>query len=263
MRPLVLMYHRVNTLRPDPWNTSVSPAHFEEHLQVIRTLPERPQITFDDGYADNIESARPLLEKWDLPATIFVVSGAAGSPYEMWWDELDRKYLGSTPADWDWSAADPDEGAMRYRAAFHRYREKPFAIFEERPLARPERRMMTQDEVARLAATGFIEIGAHTVSHPVLSSLPAQEQQREIVKSKRDLETITGKAVKLFAYPNGFPADYTAQTVAICRAAGFDRAFAAWDAPLQDDCNAFEIPRMMVRDWDGDQFAARLRERFR
>lgn len=256
------MYHRINTLRPDPWTTSVSPEHFAEHLEVIRSLLVRPMITFDDGYADNFEHAKPLLEKWDVPATIFVVSGAVDSPYEMWWDELDRKHLGRTPPDWDWGApVDPDEGAVRYRADFHRYREAPFDIEPVRAAARPERRMMTRDEVATLARGGLISIGAHTVSHPVLSQLSIGEQEREIVESKRQLEDIIGRSVPLFAYPNGFRSDYTAETIAICRRAGFDCAYAAWDAPVEEPADPFQIPRMMVRDWNGERFRDLVRNR--
>lgn len=81
MRSLALMYHRINTLRPDPWTTCVSPAHFEEHLDVIRRLPFPVTLTLDDGYADNFENARPLLEKHNVSASIFVTSGAIDSPF--------------------------------------------------------------------------------------------------------------------------------------------------------------------------------------
>jgi peptidoglycan/xylan/chitin deacetylase (PgdA/CDA1 family) len=263
MRPLVLMYHRVNTLRPDPWTTSVSPAHFVEHMEMLRALSIRPVITFDDGYADNFEHARPILERFDMPATIFVISGMVGSPYEMWWDELERQHLQDTAHDWDWGGEDPDQGAVRYRAEFERYRREPFVLFPaNRPLARPERRMMSHAEVASLVAGGLVEIGAHTVTHPVLSQLSLQGQQQEIGQSKLDLEEMTGGPVRSFAYPNGFPADYTQDAVAIAKAAGFTRAFAAWDASQEQPADTFEIPRIMVRDWDGDQFAALVSARF-
>jgi peptidoglycan/xylan/chitin deacetylase (PgdA/CDA1 family) len=109
---LILLYHRVADVRPDPWSLCVTPAHFDEHLQVLRRHgpvmrlqdlarqlkdgqpPRRAVvITFDDGYADNLLNARPLLEKYDSPATVFVVSGALGQAREFWWDELARILL--------------------------------------------------------------------------------------------------------------------------------------------------------------------------
>jgi peptidoglycan/xylan/chitin deacetylase (PgdA/CDA1 family) len=117
-KALILLYHRVSAVRPDPWSLSVTPEHFGEHLAVlhrhasvirledlVRRLVERQPlrravaITFDDGYADNLQNARPLLEKYDLPATVFVVSGVVGQAGEFWWDELARLLLepGSLP----------------------------------------------------------------------------------------------------------------------------------------------------------------------
>lgn len=261
MPTLALMYHRVNTLRPDPWTICVSPRHFEEHLQVIRGLSADVAITFDDGYADNFQNAQPLLEKYETPATVFVTSGLVGSSYEMWWDELERKYLRDTPAKWDWDDADPDDGATSYRREFRRYREEPFAIFDVQPKARPDRRMMMSQEVAQLARGGLITIGAHTVTHPVLSRLPPESQYEEIARSKQTLEEVTGMEVRLFAYPNGGKQDYTEETVRLVRSAGFHGAYAAWDAPLTEPVDQFQMPRVMVRDWNGDVFASVLRKK--
>ena len=111
-KALILLYHRVTELRSDPWSLAVTPSHFTEHLEVLRqhTRPMRLQqlaqalldrdlphrsvvITFDDGYADNLYTAKPLLERYDIPATVFLVTGAIGSQREFWWDELDRLLL--------------------------------------------------------------------------------------------------------------------------------------------------------------------------
>ena len=106
---LILMYHRVAEVDSDPWGLCVTPDHFAEHLEIIRrrTRPVSLQhltrnldyrqslnhsvvITFDDGYADNLYHAKPLLEKFDIPATVFITTGNVGQQKEFWWDELDR-----------------------------------------------------------------------------------------------------------------------------------------------------------------------------
>mgnify|MGYP005847026393 CR=1 FL=1 len=106
------MYHRIATPAADPWDLSVSPQHFAEHLTVLRNwaacrsfgdltgalnAADRPHrlasVTFDDGYRDNIEAALPILEDHDVPATVFVVSGMIGAPREFWWDALTRVFL--------------------------------------------------------------------------------------------------------------------------------------------------------------------------
>jgi len=113
-RTLILMYHRVSEAESDPWGLAVTPAHFAEHLEVLRdhyqiaplrSLCGEPRqsfsprrkvvITFDDGYSDNYYNAKPLLESFDCPATIFVTTGYTGLNREFWWDELERLCLGS------------------------------------------------------------------------------------------------------------------------------------------------------------------------
>lgn len=106
------MYHRVADETCDPWGLCVTPRHFEQQMDVLRksfsvipirqvvaflaegTIPRRSvAITFDDGYADNVHTAKPILERYDLPATFFLVGKYVGSQIEFWWDELDRLLL--------------------------------------------------------------------------------------------------------------------------------------------------------------------------
>ena len=111
-KALILMYHRVAKGGVDPWSLCVSPEHFAQHLEVLRkyTQPMRLQeflvaldsgniarntsvVTFDDGYADNLLNAKPLLERYNIPATVFLTTGYLGQNREFWWDELERILL--------------------------------------------------------------------------------------------------------------------------------------------------------------------------
>jgi peptidoglycan/xylan/chitin deacetylase (PgdA/CDA1 family) len=104
---IILMYHRIASSEIDPWELAVSATNFEQHLQVLKKkyavepLPQLVEqlkkkkikrkciaITFDDGYADNYSIAKPLLEKYNLPATFFITSKNIGLQKEFWWDEL-------------------------------------------------------------------------------------------------------------------------------------------------------------------------------
>ena len=106
------MYHRVAKLDTDIWSMSVTPKHFAEHLEVIREygyplhlqelrnkmvncqpIQRQIVITFDDGYADNLYNAKPLLEKFDIPATVFVTSSVMEQETELWWDDLEKILL--------------------------------------------------------------------------------------------------------------------------------------------------------------------------
>ena len=337
---VVLMYHRVNTIKPDPWTLAVSPAHFAEHLKVLTELMSVVSlnqlikelqtararrlgdargkffaaITFYDGYADNFEFARPSLNEFRIPATVFVTAGRIGSTREFWWDELDRIFLQSnvlpaklsiniagrqfertldravrySPADfahnqnWNCIFADLEPHQVRQRVYLELFNLiRPLDAKEQDktlaqlfcwaagsasqsdhnvdfPVARSERRMMSADELRRMAASDLIEIGAHTMTHPVLSQLSAEEQQEQISASKQTLEKIICRRVAGFAYPNGFRVDYTRQTIAAVQNAGFDYACAAFDEPLTLASDLFQLPRLMVRDWDGSTFTDNL-----
>ncbi|GAB3530117.1 hypothetical protein GCM10027443_10320 [Pontibacter brevis] len=111
-KALVLMYHRIAEPESDVWEVSVSPENFEQQLQVLKkgyhVMPLREMvqglkrgevkknsiaITFDDGYVDNYLTAKPLLEKYGVPATFFIASGNVGQQKEFWWDELEHLIL--------------------------------------------------------------------------------------------------------------------------------------------------------------------------
>jgi hypothetical protein len=128
------------------------------------------------------------------------------------------------------------------------------------PIARPGYRTMSDDEVARIAGDGLIEVGGHTMTHPVLSAVPANEQQWEVCECKARLEQILSSPVESFAYPFGTQADYTPKTVAIVRDAGFVRACSNFPGRVVPGTDPFQLPRMIVRDWDGETFARRLEE---
>ncbi len=112
---VILEYHRISEVIPDPHSLCVSPEHFSEHLEVLSgrytptslermceglreggIAPESVAITFDDGYADNLYSAKPILESYGIPATFFAALGFVERGQEFWWDELERCLLESS-----------------------------------------------------------------------------------------------------------------------------------------------------------------------
>jgi peptidoglycan/xylan/chitin deacetylase (PgdA/CDA1 family) len=114
---IILIYHRVANLSSDPQLLSVTPDHFQAHIEhlvenyhpvsltnlieIVRSKKKLPRkmvcITFDDGYADNFWNAKPILEKFHVPATVFVTTGYVDSKREFWWDDLERILLLSEP----------------------------------------------------------------------------------------------------------------------------------------------------------------------
>jgi peptidoglycan/xylan/chitin deacetylase (PgdA/CDA1 family) len=289
-RPLILVYHRVATPTVDPWNMAVSPAHFDEHLQVLNefavpmplsqvivestrgSMPKRSVIvTFDDGYADNLLAAAPSLIRRGIPATVFVCSGYVGDGRMFWWDDLVRILL--VPEQL------PDEldlGGESFRSAprleFLRVIHK--VLQPMRPLERAvqleavarwagatamerseDERALDAGELAQLAASRDLEIGCHTVTHPLLTALSYSEQQMEIADAKRDLERLTGRAVTTFAYPFGV---HDETTRALVRDAGFAAACSVEAGAVEPDADRFQLPRLTVNDCDGEAFERML-----
>ncbi len=86
---------------------------------------------------------------------------------------------------------------------------------------------MTWDNVRELRAAGMT-IGAHTVTHPILSRLSAEQQHEEIAGSQARLAVELGEVPHLFAYPVGKPHTFNADTRAALRGNSFSHAFSSY-----------------------------------
>jgi len=105
--------------------------------------------------------------------------------------------------------------------------------------------MLNRAQVRELADQG-VEIGGHTVMHPILTSVSDDRAQAEMIAGKQELEAITGKSVRVFAYPNGKPQrDYAARHVAMARAAGFELAVTTANGVANRMSDIYQLPRLM------------------
>jgi peptidoglycan/xylan/chitin deacetylase (PgdA/CDA1 family) len=237
-------------------------------------LPERAAaITFDDGYADNVTVALPLLAKTGLPATFFIASGYLDGGC-MWNDAVIAairawpgesfdgapfglgRYGLSGPADRR-RAVDACIDRMKYRPAADR-RAQAHALAAAAKIAVPSDLMMTSEGVRVLHRAGMT-IGAHTVTHPILRKLPDAEARDEIERGRQRLEVITGSRVGLFAYPNGRRGeDYDERHVRIVRETGFDAAVSTNPGAGGAASDLMELPRFTPWDRRRLGFCARL-----
>jgi len=241
-----------------------------------RTLPSRAAaITFDDGYADNHDLALPILRHHGLTATFFIATGYLDGGV-MWNDEvinalrntrrssLDLRGIGGLEAE---VVALGNDAARRsaiaaiLRAVKHMTADgRRAAVAEvcERADATAFRgEMMSSPQVLALHRAGM-QIGAHTVTHPILAGLDAAAARAEMQRSRSQLESLLLDRVGLFAYPNGRPdVDYSGQTVALARELGFDAALTtAWGAAGRAT-DPFQMPRFTP--WDPGRLGFGLR----
>ncbi|MDP2620680.1 MAG: polysaccharide deacetylase family protein [Hyphomicrobiales bacterium] len=259
--------------------------HLDDRLPADATA-----ITFDDGYACNARVASPLLQDRNLPATFFIATGAIDNPREFWWDELERLVfetpaselvatiggeeipmdLGEpAPSETDFNAlAEPRTprqatylrlwqalrtcSAEQQAASLGRLWRQSLG---EIPPARSSHRCMTGDELRALARSELAEIGAHTVTHPLLSQLEPDRRRTELSASKAACESFAERPVRSFAYPYG---DLDESTVELVREAGFAVACTTQQRPVTRAMHALKLPRLQVQNWDADRFQRML-----
>lgn len=291
-RGLVLLYHRVAETTEDPYGLCVTPDHFSQQLEYLRrhaeivplvALVERPGrrrvgITFDDGYCDNAHVARRRLEAVGAAATFFVVSGLVGSSRQFWWDQLAHVVLRARPRE---ESLDVDvtprltvsiclgSKAERERtlSTLHlallprspdsneRFVESLGDLLEVPMSHRDVPRVVDVDELRDVAESPWAEVGAHTVSHPSLSSSSVTEQRREIAESRAALEALLQRPVRSFAYPFG---EYSEETTRLVRRAGFRLACTVDAGPVDASTDPLRLPRHEVGDWTAEEFSDRF-----
>ncbi|HET7316005.1 MAG TPA: polysaccharide deacetylase family protein [Sphingomicrobium sp.] len=293
--PAILMYHRIAEESFDPWGGAITPAHFRDHLSWLsqnRTvlpliefaelhrrgaLPaDAVALTIDDGYACNSEVAAPLLEEFQIPATLFLPIGVLMSGRPFWWDELEDIVLEhegpeltldggpvtlgeKSATDRQWAPWSPP-GTPR-QAAYHDMhvqlaRTTPgrlVSVMEDlrhqaKPVTEPAglKRPMTREEVRR-ARNRFVEFGSHALNHPWLPDLDPAEQQHEICDSMEQCRELTGERPVAFAYPFGMFDEHSQQ---LAKEAGFACACTTRDRAVLRKSPMFALPRLPIDNCD-------------
>jgi peptidoglycan/xylan/chitin deacetylase (PgdA/CDA1 family) len=281
-RLCVLNYHRILT-QPDPlfvdeptvetfrWQMRLLARYFNvlslpEAVAGLITgrLPARAVcITFDDGYRSIHDLAMPVLNEFGLPATVFVSTAYLDSG--TMWNETIADAVRRLPGgavDLSGTGIGTRElrtGDDRRKVLYELTAHAKYLPPAER-LALTERlaemvggshadNLMLTPEMIRTMAAQRFEIGAHTVSHPILTSLSDDAARHEIVQGKHDLEAITGTPVRYFAYPNGkVGKDFNERHVTMVREAGFAAAFSTEVGPAVRGRDLYRLPRS--RPWD-------------
>ncbi|MFG0294276.1 MAG: polysaccharide deacetylase family protein [Maioricimonas sp. JB045] len=285
---VVLNYHRIGDPAGSPLDWGLWSAGEQQFADQVRYLAahfnviglddlddvldgrrgRHVMITFDDGYRDNYEAAFPILQAYGVPAVFFLTSGFLDDRPVAWWDEI------------AWMV----RCSRRTGIELPGWLEEPLAFDEPdrqqaiEQLLRLYKRLApdrTSDFLGDLAdvtgsgrcphdvadalwmdwamvremRAGGMDIGAHTVSHPVLANLPAEEQLNEILTSRRRIESELGQAVRAFSYPVGQPESYDDNTRSALELAGVRWAFTYHGGYVRSSTGAgdrLSLPRAAV-----------------
>lgn len=253
-------------------------AHAVKALKAGRLPARAAAITFDDGYEDNYSVALPLLQQHALNATFFVSTGFLDGG-RMWNDTVIESVRRAAAESIDLSSLglgafllrSPLEKRQAIDSILPRLKYLPLAERLSRvnevasicAASLPNKLMMSSDQVGRLHAAGM-QVGAHTVNHPILASIDSAVAKKEICDGKCRLEEIVKAPVTLFAYPNGQPGrDYTAEHVGIVRDAGFAAAVSTAIGVSRMNADYLQLPRFTPWDRSGTRFSLRLVDNMR
>lgn len=291
--PIILGYHRVAAADWDPQYLCVSPGNFAAQLEVLleRALPLSLQalrrgieegtspekafvVTLDDGYEDSLEVATPILERYGVPATVFVTTGMIGRPF--WWCEVQHLVenapvlpaqmsidIGQHRYRWSRKADNVRARARLIQSLGDMFRELAFERHDEALAqvreafgttneARSGARAMTTEQIAALARSGHIEVGSHMVTHTSLNRLSDEQQRAELQDSKAALEAIVGGPVQSFSYPNG---RLDGASPRLARNAGYSAGCTSREELASRRCDPMLLPRIWAGDWDAEQFS--------
>lgn len=246
--------------------------------ELVDTLSDRSEmntrsvaVTFDDGYAVNRRTACTILLDEKVPATFYQTSAWLENEGPYWWDALQmmfgngsswkkaslEKLAGEINIQWN-----ADQGLDRlilivrdrFKELQHSERQNFIARAstlapQEHAHALEDCAPASRDDVIAISRESLFTVGGHSHTHPSLKSLDADRQRDEIRRNKETLESIIGRPIYHFSYPFGGTGDFDDITKRELRNAGFRASAAMRRAPVRQECDLFDIPRISVKDW--------------
>lgn len=299
---LILQYHRVALLSHDPLRLAVRPCNFERQMEYLAahfnviSLQELKRhletatpfqagavaVTFDGGYSDVLYTAKEVLDRFEVPATVFVPSARLIERKQSWPDTLEDVLIAGEPRGP--LVVELDDGSHRWPLAGWHDRLRAFdelygILSDKRPAQQEEivaeisrslggprgdcdgHATLSVHELRRLEEDGRVTVGGHADHGVKLSVLPEWEQAREIGRNREILEEALGHGVEYFSYPYGHEDNPTAATKKIVKGSGFTLSCHGRSGTVSATgaTDPYELPRLKVGDWNPFTFYRCLR----
>lgn len=295
-KKIVLMYHKIGKTNWDYNRISVGKERFREHMEYLEkrymviSLSELINykgdedviaVTFDDGFADCYTNAFPILEKYQIPATLFISTGKVDSLEELWTTEIMRLLFNEEHIckkikcklfnnSYELPIFTLEERVETYRILRNLMTQLSGKEQEEllnllrgqlkvSKKGRKEYRMLSTEQIRILSESPLIEWGGHSVNHNSMARITDEDLEYEIKNSILFLENIVNTSIKLFAYPFGGKEDYSCKVINMLKKYGIEAACTTCTGNVcstgMDEICKFEIPRFYVEDWEIEQFA--------
>jgi peptidoglycan/xylan/chitin deacetylase (PgdA/CDA1 family) len=222
-------------------------------------------LTIDDGYVDNYLLAYPVLNKYHIPAVIYLTLGLIGTRASLWVDDIEYALTQAGVPTFRLEELENElidisvlEGRRRAEKMLYSAmvkldnceRQKIIGkLFEVlhvnvSDIETKPRRMLNWEEIIEMSKGG-IAFGAHTMSHPCLSGIATEVAKDEIGMSKEILERYVEAPVKHFAVPNGKEEDFTSELREYCRKIGFDSIVTTEPGIVDSKGDRFRLKRVL------------------
>ena len=219
-------------------------------------------VTFDDGFRNNYDIALPVLQRFEIPATIFLPTAFVDSDVCLWFCRINRAVANATLDAIEWDGERYELSSTAARAASSARIQARLKEFSQPKLLTELDRVcrslgdsdstklgpdspyatLSTPQIKAMSASGLVKFGAHSETHAILSLLDTETKSREIRRSIEKVDELAGERCSMFAYPNGRQRDFDAECVELLRAEGIEAAFTAVDG-INDEAT----PRMELR----------------
>lgn len=228
----------------------VSIQEIREHIYEGRPLQNSCMLSVDDGWRSTYDVIFPVMKKYNLPFTIFVSPHVMETGMNFWYYTI--KFCNQEDLkDMIIKRGLFTEKVRKYpcELIFKEMKiDEVYDVLNEYLKKHPEisipRGFMNTQEVLEMQKSGLVEIGAHTMVHPILKAESADRANSEIADSVTKLSSILDRQVKSFAYPNGTRSiDYTHREELFVKSAGVDMAFSVDPREITPKTNPLSIPR--------------------
>lgn len=234
-----------------------------ENIMADRQIPRNAvAVTIDDGYIDCYANAYPVLRKYGIPATIFLATGHMGSSKAFWIDKVGYLFKNGRPAKPYYEH--PVFSRIELNTAEKRIGFLEPVVQKLKKISENEKSAIIDDledffqvsdgelrvnynltwpQIREMSRNG-VSFGTHTVTHPILTRIPIDKAEKEIVESKKRIENEIGKPVYGFCYPNGTEADFDDSIIRILKKHGFNYAVTTIWGSNDVNSDLFRLKRM-------------------
>lgn len=230
---LIILYHRIADIKDDPHLLSVSPENFRNQLVCLKKRYKIIKLSelVNDVKNKNIKRNTAVITFDDGYADNFYnalpILKELNIPATIFITV--GKIDSNEPFYWDKKTSISDQG-----------------------------RALTKEELVKLSGDSLIEIGAHTMTHPNLSSESAEKQNYEINESKVILEKMINKPVMSFAYPFGGKQNFDQNSIDLVKKSSYQYACSVFPGRVCKKTDIFSLPRNLVRNWDAEKFLKKI-----